>query len=158
MEELYDGRTYFILLGRYDNMQAPQLDEPDAPIEQEAALPVDPEAHLLPIERTAKKAEILAAIEEHRVVVVNGETGCGKSTRLPYMLYEAALQKGEECRVLVSEPHRMAAKKLYDHIHREYSELIPDLVRRYILFVTLYVLYALHLSTANTSILIVGLS
>ena len=41
----------------------------------------------LPI--TARKDDIVSAIRDHRVVVVAGATGSGKSTQLPKMVLEA---------------------------------------------------------------------
>jgi ATP-dependent helicase HrpA len=38
---------------------------------------------------TARREEIVKAIREHQVLVVSGETGCGKSTQLPKMCLEA---------------------------------------------------------------------
>lgn len=35
--------------------------------------------------------EFLAAIEEHQVIIIEGETGSGKTTQLPQYLYEAVL-------------------------------------------------------------------
>ena len=41
---------------------------------------------MLPV--VARREEIAAAIREHQVVVVCGETGCGKSTQLPKICLE----------------------------------------------------------------------
>src|SRR5690349_15866697 len=41
----------------------------------------------LPI--TAKKNEIVAAIQRHQVVIIAGETGSGKTTQIPKMCLEA---------------------------------------------------------------------
>ena len=43
--------------------------------------------HRLPIARY--KDHILYLLEKHQVVVIVGETGCGKSTQIPQYLYEA---------------------------------------------------------------------
>ena len=42
-----------------------------------------------------RRDEILEKIAQDRVVVIHGETGCGKSSRLPVMLYEDALATGK---------------------------------------------------------------
>ena len=41
----------------------------------------------LPI--TAKKDAIVDAIRKHQVVIISGDTGCGKSTQIPKMCLEA---------------------------------------------------------------------
>ena len=48
---------------------------------------------------------------------------CGKSTRLPMMIYEDSLKRrmrketDKLCTILVSEPRRIAAQGLYKSIH-----------------------------------------
>lgn len=37
------------------------------------------------------REEFLAAIKEHQVIIIEGETGSGKTTQLPQYLYEAVL-------------------------------------------------------------------
>ncbi len=59
----------------------------------------------LPI--TAHKDEIVAALRAHRVVVVAGETGSGKTTQLPKMCLEAGL--GLRARIGCTQPRRVAA-------------------------------------------------
>ncbi len=46
----------------------------------------------LPID--AYRDEIIARINRDRVVIIHGETGCGKSSRLPVILYEYAMSHG----------------------------------------------------------------
>ena len=59
----------------------------------------------LPISR--RRDDILAAMREHQVIVVVGETGSGKTTQLPKMAMELA---GEaRGRVGCTQPRRLAA-------------------------------------------------
>ena len=53
----------------------------------------------LPIDEHRKK--ILDHIERDRVTIIQGETGCGKSSRLPVMLLEDADSRGIPCRIMV---------------------------------------------------------
>ncbi|CAK9083967.1 Probable ATP-dependent RNA helicase spindle-E [Durusdinium trenchii] len=55
---------------------------------------------------------ILRHIRENRVTHIQGETGCGKSTRLPQFILEDAQERGEEIRMVVTQPRRMAAVTL----------------------------------------------
>ncbi|HFQ82050.1 MAG TPA: DEAD/DEAH box helicase, partial [Desulfobacterales bacterium] len=59
----------------------------------------------LPIVRL--KDEIIALLKEHPVLIVAGETGCGKTTQLPKMCLEAGLSdKGV---IACTQPRRIAA-------------------------------------------------
>ena len=55
----------------------------------------------LPIDE--HKHEILSRIDRDRVTIIHGETGCGKSTRVPVMLLEDADLKGIPCRMMVRD-------------------------------------------------------
>jgi len=65
----------------------------------------------LPI--TARAGEIVAALRSprRRVVIISGETGCGKSTQIPKMCLEAG--RGTAGRVGVTQPRRLAAIRRY---------------------------------------------
>ncbi|KMS65147.1 hypothetical protein BVRB_038950, partial [Beta vulgaris subsp. vulgaris] len=42
---------------------------------------------MLPVDKHRQR--ILDHIRNHRVTIVQGETGCGKSTRIPEMIWES---------------------------------------------------------------------
>ena len=54
---------------------------------------------ILPID--AHREEILDRIKNNRITIIHGETGCGKSSRLPAILLEDADSRGEPCRMMV---------------------------------------------------------
>lgn len=54
----------------------------------------------------ASRTEIVTAIRKHQVIVVTGETGCGKTTQLPLLCCEAL---GDQGRIAVTQPRRIAA-------------------------------------------------
>jgi len=39
------------------------------------------------------REDLLAAVEEHQIVVIVGETGSGKTTQIPQFLHEAGYSK-----------------------------------------------------------------
>ena len=65
----------------------------------------------------AKKEEIAAAIRDHQVVVVCGETGSGKSTQLPKICLE--LGRGVDGFIGHTQPRRIAARSLAKRIADE---------------------------------------
>jgi HrpA-like RNA helicase len=58
--------------------------------------------------------EIAAAVRDHPVVVLAGDTGCGKSTQLPQFLLRAGFG-----RVAVTQPRRLAATALAARVAHE---------------------------------------
>ena len=69
----------------------------------------------LPI--TQKKDEIAAAIRDHQVVVVAGETGSGKTTQLPKICLE--LGRGVTGQIGHTQPRRIAARTVSARIAEE---------------------------------------
>jgi ATP-dependent helicase HrpA len=65
-----------------------------------------------------KKADFMKLIDEHRVVVVVGPTGSGKSTQIPQFLYEGCYS------VALTQPRIMAANNVGARIESEIGEVI----------------------------------
>jgi ATP-dependent helicase HrpA len=74
----------------------------------------------LPI--TARAADIVSALRSprHRVVIIAGETGCGKSTQIPKMCLEAG--RGISGLVGCTQPRRIAAVTIAYRIAEEMGE------------------------------------
>ncbi|MEM7754682.1 MAG: ATP-dependent RNA helicase HrpA [Planctomycetota bacterium] len=70
--------------------------------------------------------EIRAAIEQHQVVVVCGETGSGKTTQLPKICLEAG--RGSEGLIAHTQPRRIAARSVAARIAEELGTTLGDLV------------------------------
>jgi len=72
--------------------------------------------------------DLVALSEAHRVVVIDAATGSGKSTLVPLFLAKNCLGRGRDCRMVVTQPRRMAAKELARHVQdkteTEHGELI----------------------------------
>jgi hypothetical protein len=95
------------------NFQNPRIDDlPDSDGDFEEDKVSDRET--LPID--AHRREILHRIRRDRVTIIQGETGCGKSSRIPVMLLEDAQRRGEKCRMMVSQPRRIAATTLMKRV------------------------------------------
>lgn len=72
------------------------------------------------------REEILAAIRDHQVVVIAGETGSGKTTQLPKMCLE--LGRGARGQVGHTQPRRIAARSVAERIAEEMEVELGDLV------------------------------
>ncbi|KAH9835693.1 P-loop containing nucleoside triphosphate hydrolase protein [Rhodofomes roseus] len=66
--------------------------------------------------------DIIAALETSQILVLSGETGCGKSTQLPSFILEEHLSKGKHCKILCTEPRRISAISLAQRVSRELGE------------------------------------
>src|SRR6187431_3768944 len=69
----------------------------------------------LPI--AARRDDLLAAIRDHQVVIVAGETGSGKSTQLPKLCLEAG--RGTAGLIGHTQPRRVAARTIAERIAEE---------------------------------------
>ncbi|EIM24205.1 P-loop containing nucleoside triphosphate hydrolase protein [Wallemia mellicola CBS 633.66] len=74
----------------------------------------------LPI--AAYRQTILDTIDSSQVMVLSGETGCGKSTQLPAFILEDALSKGQKCKIYCTEPRRISAISLGSRVSVELGE------------------------------------
>ncbi|XP_072116547.1 ATP-dependent RNA helicase DHX30 isoform X1 [Mobula birostris] len=64
-----------------------------------------------PLPVDSHKEAIISAIEENRIVVIAGATGCGKTTRIPQFILEKFItdNRGAHCNILVTQPRRISA-------------------------------------------------
>ncbi len=76
----------------------------------------------LPI--TERRDEILAAIRDHQVVIVAGETGSGKSTQLPKLCLEAG--RGVDGMIGHTQPRRVAARTIAERVAEEVGSKLGD--------------------------------
>jgi len=75
---------------------------------------------------SGRRDEIAAAIRDHQVVVVAGETGSGKTTQLPKICLE--LGRGIRGTIGHTQPRRLAARTVAQRIADELSSPLGDVV------------------------------
>ncbi|KAL7274738.1 hypothetical protein RUND412_002346 [Rhizina undulata] len=75
----------------------------------------------------AFKDVVLRAIEHEQVVIICGETGCGKSTQTPAFILEHELSQGRACKIWCTEPRRISAISLARRVSEELGERKSDL-------------------------------
>ena len=78
----------------------------------------------LPI--SARRDDLLAAIRDHQVVIVAGETGSGKSTQLPKLCLE--LGRGVDGLIGHTQPRRVAARTIAERVGEELGSELGVLV------------------------------
>ncbi|MCL3860933.1 ATP-dependent RNA helicase HrpA [Actinotalea sp. K2] len=66
---------------------------------------------------SARREEISAAIRDHQVVILAGETGSGKTTQLPKIVLE--LGRGRDGQIGHTQPRRIAARTVAERISEE---------------------------------------
>ncbi|KAJ7727845.1 P-loop containing nucleoside triphosphate hydrolase protein [Mycena maculata] len=76
--------------------------------------------NLLPIAQY--RNEIIQTLEDSQVLVLSGETGCGKSTQLPAFILEDQLSRGKPCKIYCTEPRRISAISLAQRVSRELGD------------------------------------
>ncbi|KAL6428532.1 hypothetical protein ACFW04_007875 [Cataglyphis niger] len=86
------------------------------------------EADNLPIIKF--RDEILSKLENNQVLLIQGDTGCGKTTQVPQFIIDSFARNGNatDCNILVSQPRRISAISLADRIAHERGEEVGDVV------------------------------
>ncbi|XP_073281505.1 DExH-box ATP-dependent RNA helicase DExH6 [Primulina huaijiensis] len=74
------------------------------------------------------KDVITQTVESHQVVLICGETGCGKTTQVPQFLLDHAWSKGETCKIVCTQPRRISATSVAERIASERGENVGNSV------------------------------
>ncbi|PBL00719.1 P-loop containing nucleoside triphosphate hydrolase protein [Armillaria gallica] len=69
----------------------------------------------------ASKHEFLKKLEDNRVVVVVGETGCGKTTQLPQFILDSLIDssRGKTASIVITQPRRISAIGVASRVSNE---------------------------------------
>lgn len=74
------------------------------------------------------REQLLEAIRNNQVVVIEGETGCGKTTQVPHYVVEEAAALGLPCSVVCTQPRRISAIGVASRVAEERGERCGKLV------------------------------
>ncbi|XP_020234022.1 DExH-box ATP-dependent RNA helicase DExH6 [Cajanus cajan] len=72
------------------------------------------------------KDAITSTVESHQVVLISGETGCGKTTQVPQFILDHMWGKGEVCKIVCTQPRRISATSVSERIASEKGETIGE--------------------------------
>ncbi|CAB9524055.1 Probable ATP-dependent RNA helicase spindle-E [Seminavis robusta] len=117
---LFDHAHFFQAMAMARRKQAEAEDEAGDTIllnnQEQSAAERLPTPVSLPID--AHRDVILESIRDNRVTIIHGETGCGKSSRVPIMILEAATPDPSLSthKLFISQPRRIAAKALVERV------------------------------------------
>lgn len=77
-----------------------------------------------------EKERLLQAIARNQVVVVSGETGCGKTTQLPQYILESEIESGRGafCSIICTQPRRISAMSVSERVSTERGEPLGESV------------------------------
>ena len=74
------------------------------------------------------RSEILSALDQSRVVIICGATGCGKSTQIPQYILDAMQAADYDGNIVVTQPRRVAATTLAQRVAFERQEKVGSSV------------------------------
>lgn len=78
----------------------------------------------LPI--TNYRQSIVDTINKNRVLVIAGDTGSGKTTQVPQYILDHYAKKNEPCRIICTQPRRIAAVSMADRVAFERNETVGN--------------------------------
>ncbi|XP_067934635.1 3'-5' RNA helicase YTHDC2-like isoform X1 [Watersipora subatra] len=87
-----------------------------------------PSGHIprLPIED--QRAAIVHTIASNQTVLISGETGCGKTTQVPQMILDSCADSRLPCRIICTQPRRLAALSVAERVAYERGEVVGQTV------------------------------
>ncbi|GMH32991.1 hypothetical protein BSKO_00825 [Bryopsis sp. KO-2023] len=76
------------------------------------------------------RRELLQKISTNPVLVISGETGCGKTTQLPQYILESEISdgRGYTCSIICTQPRRISAISVAQRVSQERGERVGETV------------------------------
>lgn len=74
------------------------------------------------------RREILNMIEANQVVLISGETGCGKTTQVAQFILDDYIErkKGSICKIICTQPRRISAISVAERVADERNEKLGE--------------------------------
>ncbi|KAJ8562979.1 hypothetical protein K7X08_031431 [Anisodus acutangulus] len=77
-----------------------------------------------------EKDAILSSISQNQVVIISGETGCGKTTQIPQFILESDIEsvRGDMCSIICTQPRRISVMAVSERVAAERGEVLGETV------------------------------
>jgi ATP-dependent RNA helicase TDRD9 len=72
--------------------------------------------------------QIINKVDFYKTLIIEGYTGCGKTTQVPQYLLDDACEKGKYCKIVVTQPRRIAAMSIAKRVSEERNWPLGSLV------------------------------
>lgn len=71
-----------------------------------------------------RREQILDLVERNQVVLISGETGCGKTTQVAQFILDKYIEEknGSLCKIVCTQPRRISAISIADRVADERAE------------------------------------
>lgn len=71
-----------------------------------------------------------------QVVIISGETGCGKTTQIPQFILDSEIEsgRGAMCSIICTQPRRISAISVSERVAAERGENLGETVSLYMLW------------------------
>ncbi|KAM7347413.1 3'-5' RNA helicase YTHDC2 [Cochliomyia hominivorax] len=74
------------------------------------------------------QGELNQMLKQHNVFIINGETGSGKTTQVPQYILNEATRRNRPCRIVVTQPRRVATVSVAHRVAKERGEPLGETV------------------------------
>ncbi|KAG1698522.1 Pre-mRNA-splicing factor ATP-dependent RNA helicase DHX16 [Nymphon striatum] len=115
-EYILDDEIEFIRAMKVPGSKTDGDDEPQMTETEKKQMSMKETRESLPI--FPFREDLLQAINDHQVLIIEGETGSGKTTQIPQFLYEAGYTKGGR-KIGCTQPRRVAAMSVSARVAEE---------------------------------------
>ena len=102
--------------------EAPMTEEQAAQLRDTVSYSITESAKVLPIHK--HKSEIITKLDRNRVVIISGDTGCGKTTQVPKYILETGLNRQQDVKIICTQPRRLAAVNIARRVATELKERV----------------------------------
>lgn len=77
-----------------------------------------------------EREALITSISSNQVIIVSGETGCGKTTQIPQFILESEIEssRGALCSIICTQPRRISAMSVAERVAAERGEKLGESV------------------------------